>query len=216
MFLPITAGSAFFGGKSKHLEKMEHEGHRLHEVTPVMWVPFAILAVATIAVGVIGFMFEEQLNSLFVEYLGKSFNITAPEGTENTRVFLNLNPIAAAASVGAFGVGAALGFVFYIARKADPEAIGRNIVTRGIWKFLYNRWYLNTALYWGGVIGPLAIYRFIWRYFESTIIDGINPAFQGAMAGMSKVVKSSQSGVTQSYLFVFGVGIMIVVMLLLL
>lgn len=209
-------GMVFFGGKSKHLEKMEHEGHRLHEVTPVMWVPFAILAVASIAVGVIGFVFEEQLNSLFVEYLGKSFNITAPEGTENTRVFLNLNPIAAAASVGAFGVGAALGFVFYIARKADPEAIGRNIVTRGIWKFLYNRWYLNTALYWGGVIGPLAIYRFIWRYFESTIIDGINPAFQGAMAGMSKVVKSSQSGVTQSYLFVFGVGIMIVVMLLLL
>jgi NADH-quinone oxidoreductase subunit L len=72
----------------------------------------------------------------------------------------------------------------------------------------------NTALYWGGVIGPLAIYRFIWRYFESTIIDGINPAFQGAMAGMSKVVKGSQTGITQTYLFVFGVGIMIVVMLL--
>ena len=209
-------GMAFFGGKSKHLEKMENEGHHVHEVTATMWVPFAILAVATIAVGVIGFMFEEQLHHLFSEYLRDSFGITAPEGAESGRIFLNLNPIAAAASVGAFGIGAALGFVFYIARKADPEAIGRNIVTRGIWKFLYNRWYLNTALYWGGVIGPLAIYRFIWRYFESTIIDGINPAFQGAMAGMSKVVKSSQSGVTQSYLFVFGVGIMIVVMLLLL
>jgi NADH-quinone oxidoreductase subunit L len=209
-------GMAFFGGKSKHLEKMENEGHHVHEVTATMWIPFAILAVATIAVGVIGFMFEEQLHHLFTEYLHESFGITAPEGQENNRTFLNLNPIAAAASVGAFGIGAALGFVFYIARKADPEAIGRNVVTRGIWKFLYNRWYLNTALYWGGVIGPLAIYRFIWRYFESTVIDGINPAFQGAMAGMSKVVKSSQSGVTQSYLFVFGVGIMIVVMLLLL
>ena len=120
------------------------------------------------------------------------------------------------ASVGAFGIGGALGFVFYIARKADPEAIGRNVVTRGIWKFLYNRWYLNTALYWGGVVGPMAIYRFIWRYFESTVIDGINPGFQGAMAGMSKVVKASQTGITQTYLFVFGVGIMIVVMLLLL
>lgn len=209
-------GMAFFGGKSKHLEKMESEGHHVHEVTATMWVPFAILAVATIAVGVVGFIFEDQLHHLFSEYLHNSFGITAPESAANGRIFLNLNPIAAAASFGAFGIGAALGFVFYIARKADPEAIGRNIVTRGIWKFLYNRWYLNTALYWGGVIGPLAIYRFIWRYFESTVIDGINPAFQGAMAGMSKVVKSSQSGVTQSYLFVFGVGIMIVVMLLLL
>jgi hypothetical protein len=35
------------------------------------------------------------------------------------------------------------------------------------------------------------------------------------MAGMSKVVKSGQTGITQTYLFVFAVGIMIVVMLLL-
>ncbi|MEO9362424.1 MAG: NADH-quinone oxidoreductase subunit L [Nitrososphaera sp.] len=207
-------GMSFFGNKSKHLEEMEHKGHHVHEVGPVMWVPFAILAVATIAVGVIGFVFEGQLHELFSEYLKDSFGIaTAHEATG--RVFLNLNPVAAIASVGAFAVGGGLGFLFYIARKADPEAIGRNIVTRGIWKFLYNRWYLNTALYWGGVIGPLAIYRFIWRYFESTVIDGINPAFQGAMAGMSKVVKSGQTGITQTYLFVFAVGIMIVVMLLL-
>ncbi|MGI0019285.1 MAG: NADH-quinone oxidoreductase subunit 5 family protein [Nitrososphaera sp.] len=209
-------GMAFFGNKSKHVEKMEHEGHHVHEVGARMWAPFAILAVASIAVGVVGFMFEEQLHHLFTEYLQHSFNISAPHEANPERGFLNLNPTAAIASVGAFGIGGALGFVFYIAKKADPEAIGRNIVTRGIWKFLYNRWYLNTALYWGGVIGPMAIYRFIWRYFESTVIDGINPGFQGAMAGMSKVVKASQTGITQTYLFVFGVGIMIVVMLLLL
>ncbi len=208
-------GMSFFGPKSKHLEEMESKGHHVHEVGAVMWVPFAILAVASIAVGVIGFMFEEQLHELLGEYLVESFGITSEHAAEG-RVFLNLNPTAAIASVGAFGIGAGLGFLFYIVRKADPEAIGRNIVTRAIWKFLYNRWYLNTALYWGGVIGPLAIYRFIWRYFESTIVDGINPAFQGAMAGMSKVVKSGQTGITQTYLFVFAVGIMIVVMLLLL
>lgn len=209
-------GMVFFGKKSKHVEKMESEGLHVHEVSVRMWAPFAILAVATIAVGVIGFIFEEQLHHLFTEYLLHSFNISAPHEENAARGFLNLNPMAAIASVGAFGIGGALGFVFYIARKADPEAIGRNVVTRGIWKFLYNRWYLNTALYWGGVVGPMAIYRFIWRYFESTVIDGINPGFQGAMAGMSKVVKASQTGITQTYLFVFGVGIMIVVMLLLL
>ncbi len=209
-------GMVFFGKKSKHVEKMESEGHHVHEVSARMWAPFAILAVATIAVGVVGFIFEEQLHHLLTEYLLHSFNISAPHEENTARGFLNLNPMAAMASVGAFGIGGALGFVFYIARKADPEAIGRNVVTRGIWKFLYNRWYLNTALYWGGVVGPMAIYRFIWRYFESTVIDGINPGFQGAMAGMSKVVKASQTGITQTYLFVFGVGIMIVVMLLLL
>ncbi|HEX6067924.1 MAG TPA: NADH-quinone oxidoreductase subunit L, partial [Nitrososphaera sp.] len=208
-------GMTFFGGKSKHIEKIENEGHHVHEVGKVMWVPFGILAVATIAVGVSGFLFEEQLHHLFEEYLGESFGIHQ-EAHATERVFLNLNPVAAAASFGAFGVGAALGYLFYIARKADPAAIGRNIVTKGIWTFLYNRWYLNTALYWGAVIGPMAIYRFIWRYFESTIIDGINPAFQGAMTYMSRWVKGSQTGITQTYLFVFGAGILVVVMLLLL
>lgn len=218
-------GMSFFGKKSRHLEEMEKKGHHLHDVTASMWVPFAILAVASIAIGVIGFIFEAQIHHLFTEYLAESFGIHGEEEEggpaihilpEGDRTYFGLNPIAAAASVGAFAIGAALGFLFYIVRKADPTAIGRNIITRAIWKFLYNRWYLNTALYWGGVVGPLAIYRFIWRYFESTIIDGINPAFQQSMTFMSRVVKAGQTGITQTYLFVFGVGIMIVVMLLLL
>ena len=216
-------GMAFFGKESKHIEEMEHKGHHLHEVGPSMWVPFAILAVASIAIGVVGPAFEVQLHNLFAEYLDQSFAIRGEEEggqpgipilPEGDRTFFGLNPIAAAASVGAFAVGGALSYVFYIGRKADPQIISRNIGTRAIWKFLYNRWYLNTALYWGGVVGPLAIYRFIWRYFESTIVDGINPAFQQSMAYMSRVVKAGQTGITQTYLFVFAAGIMIVVMLL--
>jgi len=173
---------------------------------------------------VVGFVFEAQIHALFTNYLASSFGIhgqvketagslfsIAPVGD---KTWFGLNPLAAAASVGAFAVGGALGFVFYIARKADPEVISRSIVTRAIWKFLYNRWYLNTALYWGSVIIPLAVYRIIWRYFESTIIDGMNPALQYSMSYMSRVVKSGQTGITQTYLFVFAVGIMIIVMLL--
>lgn len=217
-------GMAFFGRGSKHVEELEHHGH-LHEVGPSMWVPFAILAVASIAIGVVGFVFEAQIHALFAAYLEESFGIHGEEEhaevvipilPEGDRTILGLHPIAAATSVGAFAVGGALGYLFYIARRADPQVISRSIVTRAIWKFLYNRWYLNTALYWGGVVGPLAVYRFIWRYFETTIIDGMNPALQHSMAYMSRVVKGGQTGITQTYLFVFAVGIMIVVMLLLL
>jgi NADH-quinone oxidoreductase subunit L len=216
-------GMAFFGKKSKHIEEMEHRGHHLHEVGANMWVPFAILAVATIATGVVGFIFQAQLTQLLGGYLAHSFGIGKEVQSGEIHIapqegstFLGLNPIAAAASFGAFAIGGILGYIFYIARKADPEIISRNIVTRGIWKFLYNRWYLNSVLYWGAVIGPLAIYRIIWRYFESVVIDGISPAFQYTMAYFSKVVRSGQTGVTQTYLFVFGVGIMIIIMLLLL
>jgi NADH-quinone oxidoreductase subunit L len=205
-------GMAFFGKKSKYLEEMEHRGHHLHEVGANMWIPFAILAVATIAIGVVGPIFEGQITHLFGGYLVHSFGI----GKQVPPVEINLDPIAVAASFGAFAIGAILGYIFYIARKADPEIISRNIVTRAIWKFLYNRWYLNTALYWGAVIGPMAIYRIVWRYFESTVIDGISPAFQFSMAYFSKIVRAGQTGITQTYLFVFGVGIVIIVMLMLL
>src|ERR687885_378281 len=218
-------GMVFFGKKSEYLEEMEHSGHHLHEVGKNMWIPFAILAVATIAIGLVGFMFEGQITHLLGGYLAQSFGIgkegaLPPEaeggGGNTSTTFLGLNPIAATASFGAFAIGSILGYVFYIARKPSPTIISKNIVTRAIWKFLYNRWYLNSALYWGAVIGPMAIYRIIWRYFESTIIDGISPAFQYSMAYFSRVVRSGQTGVTQTYLFVFGVGIMIIVMLMLL
>ncbi len=218
-------GMAFFGKRSKHIEEMEHRGHHVHEAGPRMWVPYGILAIASIAVGVIGFVFEAEIHDLLGGYLAESFGIhdegeeseeeapvtIAPEGD---RTWFGLNPIAAIASIAAFAIGGALGYIFYIGRHVNPQIISRSIITRAIWKFLYNRWYLNSALYWGAVIGPLAVYRFIWRYFESTIVDGINPALQQSMSYMSGVVKAGQSGITQTYIFVFAVGIMIIVMLL--
>ena len=217
-------GMAFFGKESRHLEEMQNEGHHLHEVGKSMWIPFGALAVATISIGLIGFIFEEQLHHFLGEYLADSFGIAEeePGGSESVaRVedqestsFLGLNSAALVGSVGAFGVGGALGYVFYIARKADPGVISRNVFTRAIWKFLYNRWYLNSALYWGSVIVPLAIYRIIWRYFENVVIDGMNPAFQFSMAYFSRVVKAAQTGITQTYLYIFAVGIVIVTMLL--
>ena len=203
-------GMAFFGKKSKHLEEIQNKGNHLHEVGKSMWIPFGILAVATIVIGSVGFIFEEQLQHILGEYLNNSFDIS--EETED--VGFELNVTAVIASVGAFAVGGILGYMFYIARIVDPKVISRNIITQGIWKFLYNRWYLNSALYWGSVIGPMAIYRIIWRYFENVVIDGMNPAFQFSMSYFSRVVRAAQTGITQTYLFVFAVGILIVTLLL--
>src|SRR6188472_4779273 len=68
-------GMAFFGEESKHVKNLKETGHHIHEVGKVMWLPFAILAVATIAVGLIGPLFEAQLHHTFAEYLTGSFGI---------------------------------------------------------------------------------------------------------------------------------------------
>ncbi len=53
-------GLVFYGKKSKHIEKMEEEGHHIHEASPSMWIPYGILAVLTIGVGLIGLSFEGE------------------------------------------------------------------------------------------------------------------------------------------------------------
>ena len=211
-------GMTFFGNKSKFIQENEST-HHVHEVGAVMWIPFAILAIASIAVGLIGFAFEHQLHEMFSLYLENSFGIhtahdVLPQASSGIGAFEGLNPIAVTASVGAFALGALLGGLVYMKKVISPEIVSKSIVSRAIWKFFYNRWYLNTALYWGAVIGPLAIYRIVWRYFESTIIDGINPGLQGTMTYFSKVIKAGQTGIAQTYLFVFAAGMMIIIMLL--
>ena len=211
-------GMTFFGNKSKFIQENEST-HNVHEVKAVMWVPFAILAIASIAVGLIGFAFEHQLHEMFSLYLENSFGIhtahdVLPQASSGIGPFEGLNPIAVTASVGAFALGAILGGLVYMKKVINPEIVSKSVVSRAIWKFFYNRWYLNTALYWGAVIGPLAIFRIVWRYFESTIIDGINPGLQGSMTYFSKVVKAGQTGIAQTYLFVFAAGVMIIIMLL--
>ncbi|MDW0228576.1 MAG: NADH-quinone oxidoreductase subunit L [Nitrososphaeraceae archaeon] len=217
-------GMTFFGNKSKFIQENE-SNHHVHEVGAIMWVPFAILAIASIAVGLIGFAFEHQLHEMFSLYLENSFGIhtaslaahdVLPQASSGFEAFEGLNPIAVTASVAAFALGAILGGLVYMKKVISPEIVSKSIVSRAIWKFFYNRWYLNTALYWGAVIGPLALYRIVWRYFESTIIDGINPGLQGTMTYFSKVIKAGQTGIAQTYLFVFAAGMMIIIMLLLL
>src|SRR5690606_8246382 len=115
---------------------------------------------------------------------------------------LELNPLAVIASVLAFGIGGFLGYLFYIKRAADPTKINENVVSKALWRFLYNRWYLNSLLYWFGVVIPLGFYRRVNKYFENILMYGINPSVQHSMVFMSKVTKAAQSGNVQTYLYV--------------
>ena len=214
-------GMVFFGKKSKHIEKMEEEGHHIHEASLSMWVPYGILAVLTIGIGLIGLSTEEGLHHLFVEYLEESFGIhtihVAAEESILPEFLQGLNPIALGSSLVAFATGIGLGYIFYIGRWVDPvKFINSNIFFYAIHKVILNRWYLNAIIYWCFVVAPLWLARGIFRYFEKTAIDyGMNDGVQKAVGWGAKVIQGTQTGVSQSYLFVFGAGLLFVVLILL-
>ena len=214
-------GMVFFGNKSKHIEKMEEEGHHIHEASLSMWAPYGILAVLTIGIGLIGFSAEGGIHHLFTEYLENSFGIYTVTH-ESVDSFLpaplnDLNPIALGSSLVAFAIGIGLGYIFYIGRFVDPvKFVNSNIFFYAIHKVILNRWYLNAIIYWCFVVAPLWLARGVFRYFEKTAIDyGMNTGLQKAVGWGAKVVQGTQTGVTQSYLFVFGAGLLFVVLILL-
>src|SRR3989338_1816103 len=214
-------GMVFFGKNSKHIEKMESEGHHIHEAPKSMWIPYGILAVLTIGIGIISLSAEEGIHELFTEYLAESFGIHSIEhGVEESMLpgFLaGLNPIALGSSLIAFAVGFGLGYIFYIGRWVDPvKFINSNLFFYSLHKVILNRWYLNAIIYWVFVVAPLWFARGIWRYFERTVIDmGMNVGLERAIAWGAKVVQGTQTGVAQSYLYVFGAGLLFVVLILL-
>jgi NADH-quinone oxidoreductase subunit L len=214
-------GMVFFGKKSKHIEKMEEEGHHIHEASVSMWVPYGILAVLTIGIGIIGLSVEGDLHHLFEEYLEHSFGIHSEHAANEASIlpeFLQgLNPVALGSSLVAFATGIGLGYIFYIGRWVDPvKFVNSNIFFYSIHKVILNRWYLNAIIYWCFVVAPLWLARAIFRYFEKTAIDyGMNAGVQKAVGWSAKVVQGTQTGVSQSYLFVFGAGLLFVVLILL-
>ncbi len=214
-------GLVFFGKKSRHIEKMEEDGHHIHEAPLSMWVPYGILAVLTIGIGLIGLSMEEGLHHTFTDYLENSFGIHTEHYAIEASILpafpQGLNPAAVGSSLAAFAIGAGLGYIFYIGRWVDPvKFVNSNLFFYGIHKLLLNRWYLNAVIYWCFVAAPLWLARGVFRYFERTAIDyGMNDGFQKAVGWSAKVVQGTQTGVSQSYLFVFGAGLLFVVLILL-
>jgi len=214
-------GLVFFGNKSKHIEKMEEEGHHIHEAPLSMWIPYGILAVLTIGIGLVGLSAEEGLHHTFVDYLENSYGIHTvhleAEPSILPEFLQGLNPVALGSSLAAFAIGAGLGYIFYIGRWVDPaKVVNSNILFYSIHKLLLNRWYLNAMVYWCFVVAPLWLARGVFRYFEKTAIDyGMNDGMQKAVGWSAKVIQGTQTGVSQSYLFVFGAGLLFVVLILL-
>ena len=214
-------GMVFFGKNSQHIEKMEKEGHHIHEAPMSMWIPYGILAVLTIGIGLIGLSAEEGLHHIFNDYLEHSFSIHSDHVTNDASIlpeFLQgLNPVALGSSLVAFATGIGLGYIFYIGRWVDPvKFVNSNIFFYSIHKLFLNRWYLNAMVYWCFVVAPLWLARAVFRYFEKTAIDyGMNDGVQKAVGWSAKVIQGSQTGVSQSYLFVFGAGLLFVVLILL-
>jgi NADH-quinone oxidoreductase subunit L len=214
-------GITFLGSKSEHISELEKEGRHLHEAPPVMWVPFALLAGATVAFGVGGFFARGWLESVFAQYLGGVIghgelvsavsSATNAGMAEDAAVWVTL-----IVSISMLLIGAVPAYFMYIRKSIDPVAIVKSSpISRGVWKFIANRWYINSFLYTVLVYPTIGICRWLSSNIELRAIDRFNYLVASAGSKMSDIVRKTQTGVLTSNVVAMLMGLTMILLILL-
>ncbi|MHB8566751.1 MAG: NADH-quinone oxidoreductase subunit 5 family protein [Nitrososphaerales archaeon] len=204
-------GLIFFGKKSENLVKVE-EHHKLTEAPASMWIPFSIMAGATLVIGLAApFFFESSLGALFSGYLAQ-FGINSPF----TLSFAgDIIPLATSLSISVIGL--VLGYLAYIRRSINPaKIVASNPIVKSIHSFFVHRWYIN-AVYYKVFVYPVAkSSNWLYENFEQKVIAPVNYGATDLGGSISDALRKLQTGVEEEYALAFGIGIALLVILLLL
>jgi NADH-quinone oxidoreductase subunit L len=232
-------GWVFLGSKSQHVIRHEQGGARIHEASPVMYVPYVVLAALTILIGVAGPLVEHGLATFLSQGLQlvptPSYLVhSSDSGYLSAELAVGLTTVAVLA------VGGAIGYSLYVSRTINASKILQSSLVGSLYKFLWNRLYVNPAYYLAFVSGTLKVSALTNRCIESGFFDRISGAISGLSVGFStagdrfdlqvvdgavndvastgkrfsRALAKVQTGVAQQYLLAFAVGMFLIVVAL--
>jgi NADH-quinone oxidoreductase subunit L len=232
-------GLVFYAPKSEHIKKLEAEGHEIHEAPALMWVPYVILAVGTVAIGLTGPYVESFFHTALAT-TATSIGATSPE--LGSSVEQSASMTATLGSLIMLAVGGILGYLIYISRRLKATSIvGEHGFGRTLYNFLWNRWYINPIYYRVFVYGTLSVAGAVKDTIETGFFDRISGAVAlfsvdlskegekidlGVVDGwindtastgrkFSSVLKRIQTGIPQEYVLVFALGLFALTVLVL-
>ena len=224
-------GLVFFAPPSDHIKRLEEEGHHVHEAPALMWVPYLILAIATVAIGLTGPIIESLLTHALAN---TTTPISAALPELNSAVEQNASITASIGSLIMLAVGGTFGYLIYISGKLKPTSIvGERGFSRSVYNFLWNRWYINPVYYRAFVYGSISGAGALKNTVETGFFDRISGAVAQFSVGISRggegidvgvvdgwingtaglgrkfssTLKRMQTGVPQEYVTVFALGL---------
>ena len=238
-------GLVFFGDRSKHLADVEGAGHHVHEPSPIMWVPYSILAVLTVLIGLTAsaglaipaLNIDASLQAAAQNYIVSLFpsaSLSSPSGA--------LEAVPAGLTLAVVAGGAGVSYLIYMLRRIPPSRIvGQTGPLHLVYIFLEKRWYINAVYYKVFVDAPLAASRWVSENFDyrglfrvneagsvlgvylSTagnwvdvkVVDGAANGFSSVGQALSRTFRRIQTGIVEQYALVFALGILILIIFLL-
>jgi NADH-quinone oxidoreductase subunit L len=232
-------GLVFMAPKSENVKKLEEEGHHIHEAPKLMWVPYLILALATVAIGLAGPFVESALTHALAL---TTTPLAAPGPELNPAVEQTATITATIGSLIMLAIGGTFGYLIYISGRLKPSAIvGETGFGRTVYNFLWNRWYINPLYYRVFVYGTISVATAVKNTIETGFFDKISGAValasidvsrggQGIDLGFidgyingialtgrkfSSALKRLQTGIPQEYVAVFALGLFALVVAIL-
>ena len=183
-------GMIFLGKSSEKLESHEGGEHHVHEPGPLMWIPYSILAAATVVIGLVA-LAGQVVPSLNIEGALESAAATYVNGLFPSQSIQSLTGAGASFNVPASGVATSLvavGFLaaaaIYLTRRVSPSRfVGDTGFMRGLYNFLEKRWYINAVYYKVFVDAPISASRWLSDTFDLHGLFRINQA--GSLLGIS-------------------------------
>lgn len=184
---------AFFGKK--------RSDYHAHESGKVMTVPLIILAVLSVFAGLVN-------SPWFYDTFGKSFSTFIFFGeTEIPEVNLVVAGISTIMSL----LGIYTAWLLYIKRVVDTETLAKK--WNGIFKLLYNKFYIDELYAWV-FNNVMLIAGRILDWIDHKVIDGMFDGFARLLCFTGKKSRDLQTGYLQSYALVIFTAVVIIVIVM--
>jgi NADH-quinone oxidoreductase subunit L len=210
-------GLTFFGEKSERIIELEKEGKPPKEAPALMWIPYALMAAATITLGVTGFYVKSWLEHLLHEFLSSIIPVKIASFTEplaETSLTQQATLITTGVSIIMLLIGAIPAYLIYIKRIKNPkEIVGKGL--KPLWNFLYNRWYINRLYYKLFVDSTIGLSKFSFNYIERKAIDGFNYLLANVTVKFVNQFRKTHTGVLNYNVMGMLLGIILLLLILL-
>ncbi|MEM3506287.1 MAG: NADH-quinone oxidoreductase subunit L [Candidatus Bathyarchaeia archaeon] len=203
-------GLTFFGEKSEHLKSLESSGKHVHEAPKVIWIPYLILVIVTIAFGLSGYFMKNWLENTFHEYMRKMLHSSINEFSLS-----HVESLTMIFSVLMLIIGALPAYYIYIKRKSYADKIiSKSFLLKNAWKLLYNRWYINRFYYKTFVYSLISGSNWAFKNIEIHGIDGFNYVLMNTTLRFCNKFRKTHTGILNYNLIGMVIGLIVILIVL--
>lgn len=190
-------------------ENNSNKHHEHGEASKIMLIPYGILAILTVIIGIVG----PWINNMLYEFFAKEFyDIHLLEF--HTLYIAHESIIPTILSIVMIVIGGLPAYYVYIANKLSSiNIIERYGILKAFHKFLWNRWYIDSAFNKIFAYPILASREPVAKYIEAGMDYGLNMGIPKLFEFINNNVRKLQTGVlsiNMIYIMIFAVFLMFI------